>query len=328
MSLRHALLLICFVLPLGAAPPMGAQTVAGLPRVIMVNGGNEEGSRPFRESFLDGMREAGQVDGRTYMLQMRYGGGEPARTATLIKEAAAERPDVLVVTGLTAARNARNATTTIPVVVTTSSDLADAGIVASLARPGGNITGVSDLADETAVKRLELLKAALPRASRIALFNNPDFPATPKIEARVESAASALGVTITRLHARDRASLMAMIDSLAQARPDALLIGGDALFTNNSRELIERATTQRVPVVYYWPGTVEQGALFSLHADIRDNFRRAAGYVDRILKGAKPGDLPIYQPTRYELVVNAKVARALGIALPPAFLLRADRVIE
>jgi putative ABC transport system substrate-binding protein len=322
------LLLICFVLPLGAAQPVGAQTIAGMPRVIMVNGGNEEVSRPFRESFLDGMREAGQVDGRTYVLQMRYGGGDPARTATLIKEAAADRPDVLVVTGLTAARNARNATTTIPVVITTSSDLVDAGIVASLARPGGNITGVSDLADETTVKRLELLKSALPRASRVVLLNNPDFPATPKIEARVESAAPALGVTITRPHARDHASLMAMIDSLAQARPDAVLIGGDAIFVNHSRELIERATAQRVPVVYYWPGTAEQGALFSHQADIRDNFRRAAGYVDRILKGAKPGDLPIYQPTRYELVVNSKVARALGIALPPAFLLRADRVIE
>ncbi len=294
----------------------------------MVNGGNEEGTNPFRQSFLNGMREAGQIEGRTYVLQIQYGRGDPARTEVLIREAVAERPDVLVVTGLTAARNARNATSTIPVVVTTSSDLADAGIVASLAHPGGNITGVSDLADETSVKRLELLKAAMPKASRVALLNNPEFPATPKIEAKVEGAAAALGVTITRLYARDRASLLTAIDSLAQVRADALLIGGDAVFVNNSRELIERASALRVPVVHYWPGTAEQGALISHQADIHDNFHRAAGYVDRILKGAKPGELPIYQPTRYLLVVNSKVARDLGIALPQAFLLRADEVIQ
>lgn len=324
----QALLLSWIVHGTIATRPAGAQLTPRLPRVVMVNGGNEEGTRPFRESFLDGMREAGQIDGRTYVLELRYGEGEPARAEVLIREAVAQHPDVLVVTGLTAARNARNATSTIPVVIATSSDLADAGIVASLAHPGGNITGVSDLADETSAKRLELLKAAMPKASRVALLNNPNFPATPKIEARVEGAASVLGVAITRLYARDRASLVVAIDSLAQDRPDALLVGGDALFVNNSRELIERASALRVPVVHYWPGTAERGALISHQADIRDNFHRAAGYVDRILKGAKPGDLPIYQPTRYTLVVNAKVARDLGIALPQAFLLRADEVIQ
>ena len=323
-----ACLLLCILSWSTTMQPAGAQPSVKLPRVVMVNGGNEGLSRPFVESFLDGMREAGQIDGRTYVLQMRYGGGDPARTAMLIREAVAEGPDVLVVTGLTAARNARNATSTIPVVITTSSDLVDAGIVASLARPGGNVTGVSDLADETSVKRLELLKAAMPKASRVALLNNPDFPATPKIESKVEGAAASLGVAVTRLHATDRASLLTAIDSLARARPDALLIGGDAIFVNNSRELIERASALRVPVVHYWPGTAEQGALISHQADIRDNFHRAAGYVDRILKGAKPGDLSIYQPTRYTLVVNEKVARELGIALPQAFLLRADQVIQ
>ena len=326
--LLKAHLLLCILSCSITIQPAGAQPSVKLPRVVMVNGGNEEVTRPFRDSFLDGMREAGQIDGRTYVMQMRYGGGNPARTEVLIREAVAEAPDVLVVTGLTAARNARNATSTIPVVITTSSDLVDAGIVASLARPGGNVTGVSDLADETSVKRLELLKAAMPKASRVALLNNPDFPATPKIEAKVEGAAASLGVAITRLHATDRASLLAAIDNLARARPDAILIGGDAVFVNHSRELIEHASALRVPVVHYWPGTAEQGALISHQADIRDNFHRAAGYVDRILKGAKPGDLSIHQPTRYALVVNERVARELGIVLPQAFLLRADQVIQ
>lgn len=328
MSLRRALLLFCFLLPLGSAPLVSAQANAGPPRVIMVLGGNEVVTRPFRESFLDGMRQAGQVEGRTFVVQWRYGSGEAARSATLITEAVGERPEVLVVAGLTSARQARDASSSIPVVVATSSDLADAGIVVSLAHPGGNITGISDLTDEVIVKRLELIKAALPKASRVALLTNPEFPATPKMEARVVAAAPTLGIAITKLHATDRASIATAVESMQWARPDALLVGGDSLLTNNSREVIERASVLSVPVIYYWPGTAEQGALISLQADIRDNFRRAAGYVDRILKGAKPGDLPIYQPTHYELVVNAKVARALGIALPPAFLIRADRVIE
>jgi putative ABC transport system substrate-binding protein len=294
----------------------------------MILGGAQETVQRWKESFVEGMRQGGQIEGRTFMLQLRYSSGEAARNAALVKEAVAERPDVLVVVGLTAARNARDATSTIPVVVASSSDLVDAGIVATLARPGGNITGVSDLADETAVKRLELLKAVLPKASRVVLLNNPDFPATPKIEARVEGAAPALGVAITRLYARDRASLVAAIDGLAQSRPDALLIGGDALFVVNSRELIERATALRVPVVHYWPGTAEQGAILSHQTDIAENFRRAGGYVDKILRGAKPGELPIYQPTRYELIVNAKAARALGLTIPQSLLLRADEVIQ
>ena len=245
----------------------------------------------------------------------------------LIHETLAQAPAVLVVGGLTAARYARDATTTVPVVVATSSDLVDAGIVQSLARPGGNITGVSDLTDETTVKRLELLKAALPNASRVALLVNPEFPATAKIEARVQASAPALRLNIATVFAKDRASLEKTLDALAKSPPDAL-VATDALAVQYSAELIERSTVLRVPVIHFWPGTAEQGAFVSYQADVHDNFRRAAGYVDRILKGAKPGDLPIYQPTRYELVVNAKVARMLGLTLPPSFLVRADRVIQ
>ena len=305
----------------------GAQTVAGRPRVIMILGGTEEGARPFTESFLDGMRRAGQVQGQTVQIDVRFADRDPARVRALIRESVAARPAVLVVAGLIAARHARDATTTVPVVVATSSDLVDAGIVQSLARPGGNITGVSDLTDEATVKRLELLKVALPNASRVVLLVNPEFPSTPKIESRVQAAAPSLRMSITSLYAKDRTSLEKALESLEKSPPDALLVT-DALAVENAAELIKRATMLRVPIVHFWPGTAEQGALFTYQTDVQDNFRRAAGYVDKILKGAKPGDLPIFQPTRYELVVNAKVARALGIALPPAFLVRANRVIE
>jgi len=293
----------------------------------MILGGSEQGTRPFKGSFLDGMRRAGQVQGRTVQIDVRFGDRDPARVRALIDESVAESPAVLVVAGLTAARHARDATTTVPVVVATSSDLVDAGIVQSLARPAGNITGISDLTDEVTAKRLELLKIAVPHAARVVLLLNPEFPATPKIEARMRSAAQSLRLNITPLYAKDRTSLEKVLDSLEKSPPDALL-ATDALAVQYAAELIKRATVLRVPVVHFWPGTAEQGALLSYQTDVEDNFRRAAGYVDKILKGAKPGDLPISQPTRYELVVNAKAARTLGLTLPQTFLGRADRVIQ
>jgi putative ABC transport system substrate-binding protein len=305
--------------------PAIAQTSTKLPRVVMILGGTETSAGPFAESFLEGMRQAGQVRGRTVRIDLRY--AEFAAVQPLINEVVAESPAVLVVGGLSAARYARDATTTVPVVVATSSDLADAGIVQSLARPGGNITGISDLTDEITVKRLELLKAALPNASRVVLLVNPEFPATPKIEARVQAAAPSLGLKVSSVSAKDRASLGKALDSLEKSPPDTL-IATDALAVQLAAELIKRATALRIPVVHFWPGTAEQGALLSYQADVHDNFRRAAGYVDKILKGTRPSDLPIYQSARYELVVNVKVARTLELTLPPSFLARADRVIQ
>ena len=323
---RRTLLLcgLASLLPAVAFPAI-AQTATKLPRVVMILGGTESNASPFVESFLEGMRQAGQVRGQTVQIDFRY--AEFSGVRALIRESVAEAPAVIVVGGLTAARYARDATTTVPVVVGTSSDLVDAGLVQSLAHPGGNITGISDLTDEVTVKRLQLVKAALPKASRVVLLVNPEFPATAKIETSVRAAAPSLGLSVTLLSARDRASLEKALDSLETSRPDAL-IATEALSVQLSAELIKRATALRVPVVHFWPGTAEQGALLSYQADIHDNFRRAAGYVDKILKGAKPGDLPIYQSARYEFVVNAKVARTLGLNLPPGFYARADRVIQ
>jgi len=210
----------------------------------------------------------------------------------------------------------------------TSSDLVDAGLVKSFAHPGGNITGINDLSDELAAKRLELLNEALPGASRVALLLNPNFPATPKIAQRVGSLARTLGIELIRVDAQDPASLDAALDSFARSRPDAILLGGDALFVVRAKELVARSNAMQIPLVHYWPGTAEMGALISHQADIMYNVARAAYYADRILKGAKPGELPIEQPSHYELVVNARIAKAFGIELPARFLQRADRVID
>jgi putative ABC transport system substrate-binding protein len=306
-----------------------AQTaVPPLPRVVYISSGDETGARPFVDSFRQGMRELGQKEDSTFRLEILYANRDPTRTPGLIRDAVASRPAVLVVLGLLAVRHARDATRSVPVVVATSSDLVDAGVVSSYARPGGNITGLNDLSDELAAKRLELIKETLPKASHVVLLVNPDFPATQKIERRVRAAARTLGIEVSRLDAKDPASLVMALDSLATLRPDALLLGGGALFVVRARELIDRARVMRVPVIHYWPGTAEMGALFSHQADIFYNFQRAAYYVDRILKGAKPGNLAIEQPTRYELVVNKKVATEFGLTIPPALILRADRVIE
>ena len=296
------------------------------PRVIMLLWGEETAGRPFAESFRRGLRDAGYVEGRTLRLDVRFNSSAPDAMDTVMRAALAERPDVLVVGGLAAAKRARELTSTMPVVVATASDLVDGGVVDSYARPGGNVTGVSDLTDEAAVKRLELIREAFPDAKRVALLVNPAFPATPKIEQRVGQAAQALGIEIVLLRAGDAASLAAAVDSMATSRPDALLLGGDPIF--NAGQFIARATELRVPVVHYWPGMVEKGALMSYEVDVHDNFRRAAGYVDRVLKGTKPGDLPIYRPTRYTLKVNLSTARQLGIVLPPAFLARVDEQIR
>ena len=313
---RRILLLCALVTLLPAVTlPAIAQTTTKLPRVVMILGGTESSASPFWESFLEGMLQAGQVRGRTVQIDLHY--VEFPGVGAVIRESVAEGPAVIFVGGLTAARCAHDTTTTVPVVVGTSSDLVDAGLVQSLAHPGGNITGISDLTDEITVKRLQLVKAALPNTSRVVLLINPEFPATTKIEASVQAAAPSLGLRVASLPAKDRASLEKALDSLEISRPDAL-IATEALSVQLSAELIKRATAFRVPVVLFWPGTAEQGALLSYQADVHDNFRRPASYVDKILKGTKPGDLPIYQSARYELVVNANVARTLGLTLPKA----------
>lgn len=326
---RRELALGLLAISIAATTHAKAQIAAPvLPRVVFITSGDEVNFRPFRESFRQGMRELGQKEDSSFRLEILYANRDPTRMPGLIRDAVAGRPAVLVVSGLLAARHARDATSTVPVVVTTSSDLVDAGVVNSFARPGGNITGLNDLSDELTVKRLELLKEMLPKASRVVLLVNPDFPATAKIERRVRAAASTLGIEVSRLDAKDPASLVIAFDTLEKSRPDAVLLGGDALFVVRAKELIDRTRAMRIPVVHYWPGTAEMGALFSHQADIFYNFERAAYYVDRILKGANPGDLAIEQPTRYELVVNKKAAKEFGLTIPLSILLRADKVIE
>ena len=313
-------------LALGAARIAPAQLA--LPRVTVIVNNTSAGAKPGIDAFLGGMHDAGHSDGRTYRLEIHYADGDLDKSGALIRAAVGSGPAVLCVAGLTAAKRAHDATKTVPIVMMTGSDLVDAGLASSHARPGGNVTGVADNSDEILVKRFEFTRELLPAARRFALLVNPEFPATPKMEKRLAEAAKRAGVGLRVLTARDGPSLDAALASLGTRGADAILVGGDALFVVNMRSMIEKAGALGMPVVHYWPGAPELGAVLAYIVDFVDNYRRAASYVDRILKGTRPGDLPIHQPTRYELAINVRAARRMGIQVPQSLVARADRVVD
>jgi len=240
--------------------------------------------------------------------------------------------DVIVATGGTrGALAAKGATTTVPIVFPAVGDPVAEGIVSSLARPGGNITGLAVLSPELIVKSMELLKQAIPRASRVALLIRPDSMPDHALKQRVkttEVAARTLGMRLQVVEARTPDDFDRAFSDMIKGRADALSVAVTPLFDAHRRRLVDLAARHRLPTVYSFGSYVEVGGLMSYGPEISDLFRRAAGYVDKILKGARPGDLPIEQPTKFELIINLKTAEALGLQIPQSLLLRADRVIQ
>jgi len=269
----------------------------------------------------------GYAPGRDLTLDVRYAGGRLDRLPELARELVRLRVDVIVAISAAAARAAGAATTTIPIVLYGNLDPVAAGLVQSLAKPDGNITGVLIApAGTLAAKKLELLKEAVPGAARIAFL----APSDPGIKLQVQEtqqAASALGIRlgITEVRAGEYERAFA---TLAAERPDALFVGAHTFFMRDRRRIIELAARSRLPAIYEWPEQVEDGGLMSYGSSLTGTTRRVAAYVDRLFKGARPGDLPIEQPAEFQLVLNLRTARALGLALPPSLLARADRVIE
>lgn len=311
-----------------AASQASAQQGAKPRRIALVTVGDRETFKPQLDSFTAGLRGHGYVEGTTVELDVRYANRVQAAVPKLLREALAAKAELIVVGGVANAKLAREATATVPIVVYVMSDPVDAGLVSSFAHPGGNLTGLADLADETTLKRLELAAAVVPNSARLLLFLDPAFPATKKIEARLKETAATLRMRIEPVHVADQAALESALSALDKSRSDVLVAGPTAILVAHSKLLIERALDRGVPVVHYWTGTAEQGALISYGVNIHENLRRTAFYVDRILKGARAGDLPIEQPTKYELVLNLKTAKQLGIAIPQPFRARVDRVIR
>lgn len=311
-----------------AASPAYAQQGASPRRIAVITISDRETFQPLLDSLTAGLRGHGYVAGKTVELDVRYANRVQAAVPKLLREALAAKAELIVVGGVANAKLAKEATATVPIVVYVMSDPVDAGLVSSFAHPGGNLTGLADLADETTLKRLELAAAAVPNSARLLLFLDPAFPATKKIEARLKETAETLRMRIEPVHVADQTALESALSALDKLRRDVLVAGPTSILVAHSKLLIERALDRRVPVVHYWTGTAEQGALISHGVNIHENLRRSAFYVDRILKGARPGDLPIEQPTKYELVLNLKTAKQLGIAIPQPFRARVDRVIQ
>ncbi len=306
-----------------------AQPVAKVPRIGYL-ALNPTANPHLHEAFRQGLRDLGYVEGRNVVIESRDAEGKPERLPALAAELVALKVDVLVAQPTVAALAAKQATRTLPIVFPVA-DPVSSGLVTSLARPGGNLTGLSILAPEMVGKGLELLKQAVPGVSRVAVLWDPGaFPERTAKDMRkeVEVAARALGVRLQFIEARGPDDFDRAFSEMTRARAGALtVLGGSMLFSERKR-LVDLAAKNRLPAVYPWREGVDAGGLMAYGPNVADLFRRAATYVDKILKGAKPGDLPIEQPTKFELVINLKTAKALGLTIPRSLLQRADQVIE
>ena len=281
---------------------------------------------PNLASFLAALRDLGYVEGRNVALEYRSAEGHPERIGGLTRDAVSSKPDVIVVLGGDLVPFVKEATRTIPVVMLTSTDPVESGIVASFARPGGNMTGVAFVSAETGAKRLQFLKEAAPSLTRLAVLWDPNHADGEYRD--TEAAARRLGVQVQSLEVRRPEDFEAAFQAATQARAEALMVVSSRLMNLNRERILEFAGRQRLLLVSGWGPWVRSGGLMSYGPDLDVLVRRAANHVDRILKGARPGELPVEQPTKFELVINLKTARALGLAVPPSLLARADHVIE
>jgi putative ABC transport system substrate-binding protein len=282
-------------------------------------------------AFLEGLRDLGYVEGRNVVIEYRDAEGKVERFPALLAELIALKVDVIVAPGTPAALAAKHATRTLPIVFPVAVDPVQSGLVTSLARPGGNVTGLSALVSELVGKCLEQLTQAVPGVSRVAVLWQPgglDERTEKDMLKGAEVAGRALGVRLQFVQARGPADFERAFSEMTKARAGALTVLTSVMFVNERRRLVDLAAENRLPAAYAQREFVDAGGLMSYGTNVADLFRRAATYVDRILKGAKPGDLPVEQSTKFELVINLKAAKALGLTIPPSVLARADQVIE
>jgi len=284
--------------------------------------------RPLFEVFRQGLRERGWVEGQNAVIEWRFAEGKNDRLPDLAAELIRLKVDVIVAVAGPATRAAKQATMTIPIVATAISDPVGQGFVASLARPGGNLTGLATQFPELAAKRLALLKEALPAVSRVAVLWNAANPGNVIILRAVQAAARTLGITLQSREVRGPNDFEGVFAAMTRERPEALLTLDDPLVFQYQTSIVDFAAKKRLPAMHAFRESVEVGGLMAYSANLPDIFRRAATFVDKILKGAKPADLPFEQPTKFELVINLKTARALGLTIPPSLLQQADQVIE
>jgi putative ABC transport system substrate-binding protein len=314
--------------PLEAA----AQPASRVPRIGYLSFNLTAGDPRPREAFSQGLRELGYVEGKNLLIEYRDAQAKPDRFPALAAELAALNVDLILTGGGTlGAMAAKQATSTIPVVFGAVGDPVTEGLVSSFARPGGNVTGLAVNSPELASKSLELLKQMIPGLTRVALLHKPDATPSPVTAERVktwDAAARALGMRLQVVEGRGPQDFNRAFSAIVRERAGALTVVSTPVFDAEPRRLVELAARNRLPAVYTFRPYVDTGGLMSYGPDIADLYRRAATYVDKILKGAKPGDLPVEQPIKFDLAVNLKTAKVLGLTIPASLLQRADQVIE
>jgi putative ABC transport system substrate-binding protein len=280
------------------------------------------------QQFRRGLGDSGYAEGRDVVIEWRSAAGDYARVPELVADLVQRKVDVIVVDSTNAALATKRATSTIPIIMAIVADPVGSGLVASLAHPGGNVTGLSVMLTELSAKRLQLLKEAIPRLTRVAVLWNPDTPFHAKAVEDLKAAAPSLSMELSIVSVRTPEEIGPAFSAMTRTHAEALYMLGDAFFNSHRTTFLKLASKARLPVISVSSQFVDAGALMSYGPSFGDLFRRSAGYVDKILKGAKPGDLPIEQPTQFELVINLKTAKALGIMIPKSILLQADEVIR
>jgi len=308
-----------------AAWPLAARAQKSAPRVGVLLYGSARAD-PLVESLRRGLRDLGYTEGQNLTIEYRYAEGRPERLPELAAELVQLKPNVIVAMGGDVAPSAKKATQTIPVVFSVSTDPVQSGLVQSLGRPVGNATGVTFLQDELASKRLELLKEAAPQVSRVAFLWNPNH--LDNELGIAERAARNIGLALQPVEIRGPEELESALRTTAEAHPDALYVVSSRHTAANISKIVAFAAKNRIPLAGGWGAWAKAGGLLSYGPNIGDMIYRAASYVDKILRGAIPADLPVQQPTKFELVINIATAKALGLVIPESFLLRADEVIE
>jgi putative ABC transport system substrate-binding protein len=319
LALGAMLLALCF--------PAPAQQYAKIPRIgrVIV----PASPNPARhEAFRQGLRELGYIEGKNIVIEYRSAEGKLDRLPALAAELVRLKVDVIVTSGPTVTRAAKQVTSTIPIVMTNDPDPVANGFVASLARPGGNITGLATLRPEISGKRLELLMEVVPKLSRVAVLGTSRMPGNAQALKETELAAGSFGVDLQYLDVLGPKDIETAFRAAGKGRADAILMVSGSVLLSRRIQIADLAVKNRLPAIYYDPQFVEAGGLMTYGVNFTDLDRRAAMYVDKILKGAKPAGLPVEQPTKFELVINLKAAKQIGLSIPPSVLARADRVIR
>jgi ABC-type uncharacterized transport system substrate-binding protein len=304
---------------------VGAQQTAKLPRLGFLTAG---AGGPGLPALLEGLRQLGWIEGKTIVIEYRYAENRNDRLPELAAELVHLNVDVIVAAGTLAPLAAKHATTTIPIVMTSAGDPLGSGLVASLAQPGGNVTGLSLMMSDVSGKRLELLKELVPGLSPVAVLWNSTNPYPTIVFKETQDAARKLGIEVQPLEVKGPADFATVFGLARQKRPDAFFTIDDPLTVSQLNQILDFAAANRLPAMYALREYVAAGGLMAYGASVPDLYHRAATYVDKILRGAKPGELPVEQPTKFELVINLKTAKTLGLIVPQTLLVAADEVIE